>query len=53
MRRGEPEMAIAGRRTPERKRGPAIPLGEIFNSKGMAEPEGFEPSIRLYNRITV
>jgi hypothetical protein len=24
----------------------------IYNEK-MAEPEGFEPSIRLYNRITV
>jgi hypothetical protein len=24
-----------------------------LRQQGMAEPEGFEPSIRLYNRITV
>lgn len=25
----------------------------IYNDKTVAEPEGFEPSIRLFNRITV
>jgi hypothetical protein len=45
-------QAIA-RRMPERKRGPEIPLGNDLSRKEMAVPEGFEPSIRLFNRITV
>jgi hypothetical protein len=43
------QQAIA-RRTRE---APEIPSGYQYRNIKMAVPEGFEPSIRLYNRITV
>ena len=67
-RRGEPEIAIAGRRLPgerpsvsegreDRRHRHPLPFGMVERSslrqQGMAVPEGFEPSIRLFNRITV
>jgi hypothetical protein len=49
------------RRTPERSEGGSVHRSDYAHTKtapqggrfGMAEPEGFEPSIGLYNPITV
>ena len=56
-----PKSAVAdfveqGFRMPIRLRHPLLSVAVESSSlrqQGMAEPEGFEPSIRLYNRITV
>src|SRR5579871_3055962 len=39
--------------TPRARRAAGNPVSPGLEKWGMAEPEGFEPSIRLFNRITV